>query len=275
MRTAIALLLSLMTSATLQASPATQPAVEFTSHRGESADAPENTLAAFKLGWERNVDAVELDVHLSKDGKLVIIHDADTQRTAGQKLIVKDHTAAELAKLDVGSWKNPQYAAERIATLDQAIALVPPGKKRLFIEVKVGPESVPELVRVIKASNKPAEQLVVISFKIETCIAAKKALPNHKVYWIVSPKQNKDTKAWNPTHDELIAKAKAAGLDGLDLSYKFPIDAGFVQRVREAGLELYCWTCDDPAAARELIAAGVNGITSNKAAWLSGELKKN
>ena len=70
--------------------------VELISHRGESADAPENTMAAFRLAWERKVDAIELDVHLTRDGELVVIHDPDTKRTTGVEKKIKEHTAAEL-----------------------------------------------------------------------------------------------------------------------------------------------------------------------------------
>src|SRR5688572_23716502 len=84
-------------------------AVEIVAHRGESADAPENTLAAFKLAWERGVRAVELDVHLTKDDRLVVIHDADTKRTAGEKHVVKESLMEDLRQFDVGKWKNPRW----------------------------------------------------------------------------------------------------------------------------------------------------------------------
>jgi glycerophosphoryl diester phosphodiesterase len=84
------------------ASPPSSLPVEIVAHRGESHDAPENTLAAINLAWQRGVQSVEIDVHLTKDGKLITIHDADTLRVTGgpkrggQKLIVLEHTADEL-----------------------------------------------------------------------------------------------------------------------------------------------------------------------------------
>jgi glycerophosphoryl diester phosphodiesterase len=91
-------------------------------HRGESADAPENTLAAFRLAWERNVPTIELDVHLTKDGEAVICHDADTKRTAGTKLVIKDTPLADLRALDAGKWKAPRWAGEKLPTLAEALA---------------------------------------------------------------------------------------------------------------------------------------------------------
>ncbi len=81
--------------------------VQIIAHRGESYSAPENTLAAVTLAWQRNADAVEVDVHLSKEGRLVVIHDDNTRRTAGVDRKVREQTLAELKALDAGA------AAER------------------------------------------------------------------------------------------------------------------------------------------------------------------
>ena len=85
--------------------------VELQAHRGESHDAPENTMASFNLAWSRGDDACELDIHLTKDGKLIVCHDDDTERTSGKrsKLILKDHTLEELRAVDVGAFKDPRW----------------------------------------------------------------------------------------------------------------------------------------------------------------------
>src|SRR3954471_10535808 len=140
---------------------ATSTPVEFISHRGESADAPENTLAAFKLAWERKVGAIELDVHLARDGTLVVCHDPDTKRTTGVPRRIKDSHWDELKGLDAGRWKGPAWAGEKLPTLGEALATIPDGA-RCFIEVKVGPEAVPALVEAVRASGKKPEQLAVI-----------------------------------------------------------------------------------------------------------------
>ncbi|QOV92528.1 glycerophosphodiester phosphodiesterase [Humisphaera borealis] len=246
--------------------------IEWVAHRGESADAPENTMSAYKLAWERGVAAAELDVHLTKDGQLILTHDADTSRTAGQKLIVKDSTVEELQKLDVGSWKSPKYAGEKMPLLEDVVRTIPDGR-RLFIEVKIGAEAVPELVRVLNKVGKKPEQTPVISFKLDTCIAAKKALPKVKVYYLAAQKKDKQTGKWSPSNEELIALAKQHGFDGLDLAYKGPIDADFVKSAKAAGLDVLVWTVDEPADARRMIEAGVDAITSNHPAWLSQQVK--
>ena len=113
---------------------------EIVGHRGESYDAPENTMASFNLAWERNDDVVETDVHLTKDKKLIISHDYDTFRVTGGprhggiKKVIVDTPADELRKLDVGKWKSPAYAGQKMPFLDELLATIPdkPGK-RVFI----------------------------------------------------------------------------------------------------------------------------------------------
>ena len=250
---------------------ADKPLPEIIAHRGESYDAPENTMAAFMLGWERDLDAVELDVHLTRDGRLICIHDKDTQRTTGVKHLVVEKTLAELQELDAGSWKGPQFAGEKMPTLDDVLPTIPPGK-RLFIEIKVGPESVPEFKRALAKAGKPPEQTPVISFNLETCREVKRQLPDLQVYYLSSFKQDKETGQWAPTAEQLIQQAKDAKLDGLDLSFKGPIDEAFVAKIRDAGLGYYVWTVDDPDVARRHIELGVDGITTNRGAWLREQL---
>ena len=141
--------------------------MEIIAHRGASHDAPENTLAAFRFGWEQKADAVELDVRLSKDGNLVVIHDDNTRRTAQVDKSVGEQTLAELRSLDVGRWKGKQWVGERILTLNEALATVPEGK-RLFVELKCGPEGIPELVHVAGTSFRRPSPLVAIGFSRQT-----------------------------------------------------------------------------------------------------------
>jgi len=109
--------------------------IEIVGHRGASYDAPENTLPSVRLGFEQGADAVEVDVFATSDGRIVAIHDADTERVAGVKLDVAKSTLAELKQLDVGAWKGERWVGTRIPTLEEVLELVPEGR-RLLIEVK-------------------------------------------------------------------------------------------------------------------------------------------
>jgi glycerophosphoryl diester phosphodiesterase len=230
-------------------------AVELVAHRGASHDAPENSLAAFRLGWEQ-AEANELDVHLTRDGRLAVIHDASTKRTTGVDRLVVQQTMEDLRALGVPA-------------LEEVVAGVPDGR-RLFIEIKCGPEALPELQRVLGASGLPTARFAIIGFSHGTLTKAKQLLPAVPVYWLVSGRPDKEGR--RPDLDAVIAKAKEGGLDGLDLSHDWPIDAAFVATVRAAGLRLYTWTVNDPAVARRHAAAGVDGITTDRPGFLRAQL---
>jgi glycerophosphoryl diester phosphodiesterase len=116
------------------------------------------------------------------------------------------------------------------------------------------------------------DQVAIISFYPETLAAAKRLLPENKAYFLSSFKKEPGTGRWTPDAEMLIDKAKSLGADGLDLNYLGPVDADFVKQVKAAGLEIYVWTIDDAESARRLAAAGVDGITSNRADWLRSVL---
>ena len=267
------------------AAPASRPAkaaaargaparrVEWVAHRGESFLAPENTMAAFNLAWKLGADAVEFDVHLTRDGKLAVSHDKDLKRITGQRVVIAESTLAELQALDVGRWKGAQFAGERVPAIEQVLATVPEGK-RLFIEVKVGPEAVPPLVAAVRASGKKPAQLVVISFNADALAEAKRRLPELKMYYLAGQKQDEKTGKWTPPLDEVLRTAKEIHADGVDVQAKPTFDAAFVRKAREAGFEVHAWTVDDPDLARQLIGLGVDGITTNRVDWLRKQVER-
>jgi glycerophosphoryl diester phosphodiesterase len=234
------------------ASALTSSALEIIAHRGASADAPENTLAAFRLAWEQQTDTCELDIHQSKDGHVMVMHDANTQRTTGLDQKISALTLEELRSLDAGSWKGPQWKGEKIPRLAEALATMPDGK-RFFIEIKCGPEVLPALKRVLAESGKKPAQLVIIGFDYGTVERAKKLMPEIEVYWLASPRKG-------TTLDTLVDRAKAAQLDGLFLQSTFPITPDFVSKIKAAGLRLFVWTVNDTALGQRLAEAGVEGI---------------
>lgn len=246
-------------------------AVEIIAHRGASHDAPENTMASFRLGYEQQADADELDIHLTGDGRIVVIHDKTTKRTAGLDKPVVEQTLMELQSLDAGAWKGPRFKGEKLPTLGPVLQIIPPGKK-LLIEIKCGPEILPALSQALRQSGKKPEQLVLIGFNYDTMAAAKKQFPHLQNYWLVSGAADKKTRK-QADLGQMIAKAKAAGLDGLNLEYKFPIDKAYAHRIHAAGLKFYTWTVDDPEVARKLVQSGVDGITTNRPGWLREQLK--
>lgn len=232
-------------------------------HRGASAYAPENTLAAFKLAWELGADAAEGDFHLTTDGQIACCHDKTTERTGGQKLVIAESTFDELQAVEVGSWKDERFRGERIATLGDVLATVPAGKV-FYVEVKCGPEIVPALAESIAASGLPSDRLRVIAFDKEVIRAVKQALPQYKAFWLSSLRRQKESQTWKPSLEDLVATAKEVGADGLDLQgVREVIDANFVRQCQDAALSVHVWTIDDPEVAVAFGRAGVASVTTN------------
>ncbi len=244
--------------------------VEFISHRGESLDAPENTLAAFQLAWERGADSIELDIHLSADQRVVVCHDATVKRTTGAEGKIREMTFAEIRKLDAGSFKKTDFAGEPIPELSMVLEKMPRG--RCFIEIKSGEDVVPALVQTLRKSSVPREQLVLISFHPKALRKAHELLPDLKTYLISSTSLNPETGEMKPALDALIASARQNGFSGLDLGFSGALTSEAVQKIKAAGLECYVWTVNKTEAAREAVRLGVDGITSDRAAALKKEL---
>ena len=243
--------------------------VEIIAHRGASYLAPENTLASVQLGWQKQAD-VEIDVYLSRDRRIVVIHDSTTKRTSGgTDLKVSETNSEELRKLDVGSFKAPEYAGQRIPFVEEVLATIPRGRK-LYIEIKCKKEILHTLHSVIAESGKMS-QIVIICFDLEVAAASRKMI-DVPTYWLKGTDKVKDTEQWIPHDPNLAQTAKARGLDGLDVHYA-GVTEEFVRAVRAAGLGLYVWTVDDPEEAARLVALGVDGITTNRPAWLREQLK--
>lgn len=263
LRIMMCLWLSVVGGAALAVEPG---GVEIVAHRGASFDAPENTVSAMKLAWEQGADGAEFDIYLTRDGKIVACHDKDLKRTAGSERLIVASTLDDLRKLEVGSWKNPKFAGEKIPTLAEMLATVPKGKK-VYIEVKCGPEIVPELLRELTAADLPPALTPVICFNSNVIAAVKKARPALPSYWLVDVKKE-------PNVDKVIQTARTIRADGLDLSAKPELTKDYAARIKAAGFRLDVWTVNDVEVAKRMIDLGVQGLTTDRPAWLREQLAK-
>ena len=244
-------------------------------HRGASHDAPENTLAAFQLAWKQKADGIEGDFYLTCDGHVVCIHDDTTERTAGVNLKISDSTLADLRKLDVGSWKDVRYCNERIPTLQDVIATVPDGK-RIVIELKIGPEIVAPVKRILEASKLKPEQILVIGFDENTIAESKRLLPNIKAHWLTGYKPDDEVGPWTPTSQTIAQTIKQTGADGIGSQARRSVfNKLFIRSLNDSGIkEFHVWTVDDVADARFYKALGAYGITTNRPGGLRAELEQ-
>lgn len=230
-------------------SPMTAPThPRIVAHRGASHAHPENTLAAFRAAWERGVEAVELDVHLSQDGEVVVIHDDSTKRTGGVDRAVADQTLAELKQLDVGN-------GERIPTLAEALATIPRGRT-LFVEIKTPVETVPAIARVIGTRTNIALQ----AFDPDA-LAALAALTGAPAFWTVSPPREGERRLPYPL--ALVDEAKQRGFAGLAL-FHGAVTPDFVAHAEARGLLLDVWTVNDATLIARWLATSVRWIETDR-----------
>ena len=230
-------------------------------HRGASFLAPENTLASAKLGWELGADAVEVDIHLSLDNRVMVIHDKTTSRTClGKNFSIAKTPSMTLRNLDAGSFKGEEFKGEKIPFLEEVIKLIPENKK-LVIEIKCKDDVIPHLERIVEKSEKQS-QLVFIAFDLKTIAEVKATFPDNECYWLSSSKS-----AVKKQMPEVVA----AKLDGINLEGKI-IDQETMDLARENNLKVLAWTVDDPEEAKRLIGLGVVAVTTNRPKWLKEQL---
>lgn len=235
-------------------------------HRGASALAPENTLAAFRRAIADGADGIELDVRLAKDGVLVVVHDATLKRTTGSRHRVGDLTSAELADLDAGSWfdrrspvrVDPAFSRERVPTLVQTLELVRDFPGLIFVELKSDSRSyidslAGEVGELIMASPLLL-RTIVTSFDLELLRQIRSAVPQVKTGAIFAP----SVMRFFRRDKRLIDAVLESGADHL-LLHQLLATRKLIENASETGLPVTVWTVDDPRWLR----AGIYAVITN------------
>jgi len=230
-------------------------------HRGASGDAPENTIPAFELAWAQSADAIEGDFHLSRDGKIVCIHDRDTKKITGRKLLVKETDFKALRALPLSKKFSKGHHDLRIPSFAEVAATIPEGGK-FYIEIKSDATMVPQLEEALADSNLSQEQIVVISFNADVIAAVKKAAPQTKANWLTSVKVTRSGQL-EPSARAVIRQLRELDADGVSMKAIPELKEAYVQAVKGAGFEFHVWTVNNPEHAKRLAAYGVDSITTD------------
>lgn len=235
----------------------------YVGHRGASYLAPENTLAAIKLAWELGAEGAECDVMLTADKKVVLFHDKNTKKLTGSSFTVKDATWEELKPLVIIPRETnlPEYANETIPLLEDVLAVIPEDRT-LVIEIKTGPEILSHLQKVIEKHWKSG-MITFIAFDFETIKQAKLLFPQVPCYYLSMFKPD-----FNKHFDAVVE----SGLDGVDLRHTI-IDKDLMERCHASGLDVWCWTVNDPKTAFKMRQLGVSAVTTDRPAWLKNNLQ--
>ncbi|AZP16972.1 glycerophosphodiester phosphodiesterase [Streptomyces aquilus] len=241
-------------------------------HRGASAYAPENTLAAVDAAARLGIHWVENDVQRTKDGELVVIHDDSLQRTTDVEEVfpgrapwkVKDFTAAEIARLDAGSWFGASYAGARVPTLEQYMRRVERNNQNLLLEIKnpaLYPGIEQQTLKVLSDEGwldqaHRASRLIVQSFSADSVRTVHALKPGVKTAILGTPSvANLSTYATftdqiNPSYST-ISPGYVAAVHAFDGAHDKP-------------LKVFAWTVNDAETARRVAGYDVDGIISNK-----------
>lgn len=223
-------------------------------HRGLSADAPENTMAAFRLAVKAKSDGIETDAHLTSDGKIVLLHDENTMRTTGHGGLVERMTLSELAELDAGSWYDDRFTGERIPELWELLELLHPTGMVLNIELKNSITRYPGLEQAVLqeiARFGMLDRIIFSSFNHASMALVKALEPRAETALL-----------YDGVLHEPAVYARLCRADGMHPMRK-TVDEALAQECRRAGLKLRPWTVDNPADAEKLAALGVDAIISN------------
>jgi glycerophosphoryl diester phosphodiesterase len=205
-------------------------------------------------------------------------HDPDLKRTTGGANSSRCSEASweeTLSKLDVGSWgkwKDSKFAGTPPALLEDVLALAKNGR-RIYLEIKSGPEIVPVIKAILSSQNNATPgNVLFICFNQGVCKAVKDILPEYTVYWLVGSHVGSGESRRPITVDEVVAGARAAAADGVDMQFDPDVvDEAFVAAVKKAGLSFHVWTVDDLSHALRAFAVGADTVTTNCAKDLVDE----
>lgn len=245
------------------------PYARVIAHRGGGTLAPENTLAAIRVGIEHGFRAIEFDAMLPRDDAPVLMHDPTLQRTARRPGAVSDFSAADLARLDVGSWHSPRFAGEGVPGLAETLAFCRANGVWCNVEIKPAPGREAATGRVVaervghayqdllRAAGDRRENVVpavplLSSFSVAALEAARAACPDLPRGWLI----DRVPAAWRVRLEEL-------GCVALHTNHRH-LAASAVAEIKAAGTWLFCYTVNEPARARDLLAWGVDAFCTDR-----------
>jgi len=218
-------------------------------HRGASEAAPENTLASFRLAAEQKTDFVELDVQESADGEVLVVHDSDLMKVGGSPTRIWDGAAAALRSVDIGSYKDRRFSAERVPTLAEALAACK-GRCGVIVELKSygHNQQLEERVAAIVEAAGMEKDCQFMSLDLDMVRRMKALRPSWRVGLLVAKAIGDLTEL---KADFLAVEARMA-------------TRRFIRQAHDAGQDVYIWTVDDPAWIFMALSRGVDGLITDR-----------
>ena len=231
-------------------------------HRGASAAAPENTIAAFERALTDGADAIQLDVHLSRDDHPVVIHDPTLERTTNGWGPVRGHTMRELKRLDAGAWRGAAFAGQRLQTLQEVLERFR-GRTKFWIELKGGPDLYPDveerIVGLLEVYDVIDEALVQ-TFD-PAALARLRAFSRELSLGAVLARGPLDV-------ERDVPPAASAVCPSAEI-----LGAPEREAIRRSGRQCHVWTVNEPALMDRLVDWSVDGIITDRPDLLRARLQ--
>ena len=226
------------------------PAVMVIAHRGASSYAPENTLAAFDLALQMEVRHIELDVDVTSDSHIVVIHDDTVDRTTNGSGPVTSHTLAALRGFDAGSWFGAQFAGERIPTFDEVLARYK-GRAHIHTEIKGHSPSLSQRTADLIRKHGMEGEVTITSFQNVRLEEMRAYAPELPMGWLV-----------REVSDPIIAQAHAMGVTQL-CPRANAVTPELVRRLHAEGFVARAWGVTTEELMQQVVQAGADGMTVN------------
>ena len=242
-------------------------------HRGSNKEAPQNTLPAFRLAIEENADGFETDVHVTKDGKLVICHNYTIDATSDGRGDITDYTLGELKKFDFGAYFGAEFKGTPLPTLDEFLDLTGASPAEVInIELKSPKQKESGIVEKTLAAVKAhglLDRVLISSFDPRILKEVKERDPRCRIGFLYPTIQ---FSACHFVSDPFPIARR------LNAEYIHPMSAvvtkSLVNRAHRKGMKVNVWTVDDEKTVRSLAAMGVDGIITNAPGRVRGYLEK-
>jgi glycerophosphoryl diester phosphodiesterase len=249
-------------------------------HRGASAQAPENTLAAFRRALLDGAEGIECDVRLAGDNVPVVFHDATLRRTALREGKLSDFTSRELGDVGVGAWFNfkfpkkarADYESVTVPTLAEVFELMRANDKLIYVEMKCengGHRLLADAVAALIRDFRYQTRVIVKSFEQEAAREIKKLLPEVRVAALFSPRP---LRVLHP-RKSLINPALHLDADELSLHFSLATERA-VQKATDANLKTVIWTANHPRWVKRALRLGIYGLITNNPARLLARREK-
>jgi len=254
----------LVASATLATVMAAGPATLVAAHRGGAALWPENSLLAFRSALALGVDALELDLHLTADGEVVVLHDPSLDRTSTGTGAVRDLKLADLAAVRLKT-REGAVTAERVPTFAQVLDLVAPTSAELLPEIKVDAnrqryDGIEEKVLALIRARGLRSRTTIQAFQVETIRRLRELEPKARTMLLVA---RGDVERDRARPAEAVRRARELGATDLGMNHRL-IDTDVMSAARAAGIRVAAWTPNEEADIRRMVELGVDMVMSDR-----------